>query len=297
MRPLAATLLYLAFVFIGAALLAPWIYHGLHLAAMEYPNLRPMAESPFHRYLNRCLIGLALLGLWPFLRALEMRSAQQLGFHSNQPARELGIGLVWSLAIVTVLASIAILSGAHLLTLSDLNWPKHLRNALPPMIVVPVIEEILFRAGLFGALRKRGTFWTAAILSSAIYALVHFFARPEYPSQVHWHSGLVVLGQMLHGFTEWRLLLPAFINLLLIGLILAVAFEQTGAIYMSIGLHAGFIFAAKTFPFITSPSPKASQWIWGSDKLIDGWAACLFLLVMFFLFKRRGRNSSQEPVA
>lgn len=294
MRPIAATFIYIAFVFLGAALLAPWLYKVVQLAAMEYPGLRPLAQSPFHRYLNRCLIALALIGLWQFLRALQIRSANQLGFTASNPVSDMMRGLLWALAVIALLTGAAVLAQAHVLSSRELLWAKHLRNAVLAALLVPVIEEVLFRAGLFGALRKRWSLWPAAIISSLIYALVHFFARPENPPAVQWDSGFVILGHMLHGFTDWRLFLPAFINLFLIGVLLALAYEKTRAIYFSLGLHAGFIFGAKTFSFLTDPAPRANQWLWGSEKLIDGWAACLALVLLLLLFFRSQRPTSTE---
>lgn len=41
-------------------------------------------------------------------------------------------------------------------------------------IVGPILEEIVFRMIIFGALYKRFNFWIAAIISSLIFAVVHF---------------------------------------------------------------------------------------------------------------------------
>lgn len=52
-------------------------------------------------------------------------------------------------------------------------------KATPSLIIVvavigPILEEIVFRMIIFGALYKRFNFWIAAIVSSLIFAAVHF---------------------------------------------------------------------------------------------------------------------------
>src|SRR6185295_13366099 len=71
MRALRALGLYLLAVFIGGALLAPGLYFLAQSFAEPFSHL---ANSPFHRFVNRSLLGVALLGLWPLLRALGINS-------------------------------------------------------------------------------------------------------------------------------------------------------------------------------------------------------------------------------
>jgi hypothetical protein len=73
---------------------------------------------------------------------------------------------------------------------------------------------------------------------------------------------------------------PAFFTLLVAGAILALAYQRTGNLFMSMGVHAGWIFWLKSYRFFTQESPGAARWIWGSDKLIDGWLPLLILAVV-----------------
>src|SRR5580704_17993447 len=74
LRPTLALLAYVCAVFIGGALLAPWLYW---LAGRVAPGSQ-LAAKPFHRYLDRSLLGIALVGIWPLLRGLDLRSPWQL---------------------------------------------------------------------------------------------------------------------------------------------------------------------------------------------------------------------------
>src|SRR5205814_4928060 len=69
MRPLRSLFLYVAAVFVGAALLAPWIYWLMQWAASQSSSFAGLSSQPFHRYVNRALLLLAIAGLWPFLRS------------------------------------------------------------------------------------------------------------------------------------------------------------------------------------------------------------------------------------
>jgi len=144
--------------------------------------------------------------------------------------------------------------------------------------IVATLEEILFRGGIFGGFRRVFDWRFALVVSSAIYALVHFLERAVLVGDVTWLSGLLLLPQMLCGFVEVQKLVPGFFSLTLAGALLALAYQRTGNLYFSIGLHAGWIFWLKSYGFLTHAQAGARLWFWGSGKLIDGWLAFFVLL-------------------
>jgi len=154
------------------------------------------------------------------------------------------------------------------------------------------LEETFFRGALLGGLRRAHSWGLALVVSSAIYALVHFFQRPPTPAEVYWYSGLVTLMDMAHGFAEWKSLVPGFFTLTLAGLILGLAYQRTGNLYFSAGLHAGWIFWLKFSGVTTSPRPGTDAWIWSSGKVVDGWLALVALAGVMILLLRFWR---QDP--
>ena len=70
MRPLRALVIYIAVVFVGGALLAPWPYWLVQTGAQTSPK---PANAPFHRYVNRSWLIPALAGLWPLLTLVVPR--------------------------------------------------------------------------------------------------------------------------------------------------------------------------------------------------------------------------------
>jgi membrane protease YdiL (CAAX protease family) len=151
---------------------------------------------------------------------------------------------------------------------------------------VGILEELVFRGALFGALRGVQGWKLALVTSSLVYALVHFLDRAELRGGVvEWNSGLALLPPMLRGFAAFDRMIPAFLNLAVVGGILAYAYQRTGNLYFSIGLHAGWIFAVKSYGFLAVPNPAASPWFWGSAKLIDGWMALGGLMLAYAMVR------------
>jgi membrane protease YdiL (CAAX protease family) len=277
MRPGKALLLYLLFVFIGAPLLSPWIYFGLqHLGA---------PAIPFRRVVDRSLLILALLAIWPLIKSLQIRSASEIGLRAFSP-RDVERGFVFGSLLLLTAATAAILSGAAHWDAAFTPRANLLTSALLPAVTVPILEEILFRGAIFTSLRKTSNTTAALWISAAIYAIVHFFARPENPSHVQWNSGFTILAGMLAGFADLHTVIPGFLTLTLLGVLLALAYLKTGALYLSMGIHAALIFWIKIFNAATNPAPTANLWFWGTDRLIDGWFTFLLLAIATIVFAK-----------
>ena len=297
MKPGRVILVFTLAVFFGGALLAPWLYWLAQWGADHWAGLRSLAANPFHRFVNRSLLVLALAGIWPLMRALGAGSWRQVGWvglggQASRLAAGFGLGFV-SLAVVGVLA---LLGGGWNLR-SSASLGKAVPAALASALVVAVLEETFFRGAIMGALRRAHSATFALVLSSAIYALLHFFQRPAAPDQVHWFSGLALLPQMMRGFVTWRMLVPDFFNLALVGIILGLAYQRTGNLYFSVGLHGGWVFWLKIWGEITTVQTGANPWLWGSAKLIDGWLTLLVLAaVLMWVWRCRWLESNSDHV-
>jgi uncharacterized protein len=288
--PVAVILLYLIVVFVGAALIAPRFYASAQFLRDISYRFNFIADAPFNRFVSRCLILLAIVGLPSLLKALGLRSASVLRFRGGaRHCVEAMQGFAWAFVALAMLAAmylafeVRVVDAEH----SSVRWMQHLKNAAISATLVGVFEEILFRGALFGALRQSFSFARAAMLSSALYSLLHFLRQPEFAGRhVEWTSGFEVLGQMLAGFTDFHVMIPAFLNYMLVGFLLALVFERSGSILFPIGLHAGLVFWLKSLNFVTNPVKGAANWFWGSEKVVDGWAAGILLLLLFLLIER-----------
>jgi len=298
MRPILALVIYLVFVFAGGALLAPGLWWLTQAGAQDFPNI---AGAPFHRFVDRSLLILALGGLWPLLGALGATSRREIGIIPPYgQSKKLFGGLLLGFLSLAIVAGTAIGFGDRLLA-QNLTAHKIVGTILGAMItaaLVATLEEILFRGGIFGGLRRMLYWPIALVVSSLVYALVHFLQRTELVGAVTWHSGFDLLPQMLRGFADLHALVPGFFSLTLAGILLGLAYQRTGNLYFSIGLHAGWIFWLKTYGTFTTDAPGARTWFWGGSKMIDGWLAFFVLAVTLAILKfllRQKRSPFQIP--
>ena len=304
MRALRTLIIYIAVVFLGGALLAPWVYWLVQSIAHSFPQVwneffPKIAGAPFYRYVNRALLGLALIGLWPFLKNFGATSASDLGLvNPAGQGRKIGGGFLLGFGSLAMVAGLAIVSGARHFNgaFSGKILTEKLLGVVATAVIVALLEEILFRGGLFGALKKVFHWKFALAVNSVVYALVHFMESAREPAVVTWYSGLAILPQMLRGFTDWHAVIPGFFNLTLAGAILALAYQRTGNLYFSIGLHAGWIFWLKAYGILTVAAPRMNTWCWGQGKLavVNGWIALPVLAATLFIFARLS-GAKQNP--
>ncbi len=276
MGALRAWSLYLGLVVVGGALLAPWGYWLTQESAAYCAWLVPLAHNPFPRFVHRSLLVLAIAGLCPLLRHLKVRSWREAGLTSltGQWGR-LGAGLALGFGSLAVVGGIELGCGARgwAASLSGAEVLRHLVNAGGAAVAVALLEEVLFRGALYGTLRRELPWRVALVVSSLVYAWVHFFAPVTWVGPVGWTSGLAALGEMLRGFIQPASLFPTLLNLTLVGAMLALAYQRTGTLCFSMGLHGGWIFWLKSYGLLTQGLADQHTWWWGTGKLIDGWLA------------------------
>jgi hypothetical protein len=305
MRLICLLAVYLGAVFGGGALLAPWLYQATQWGAKHWTALAGLAQNPFSRFVLRSILGVAVLGLWPLLRGCGMLSAQAMGLsRSGRPARNWAAGFVIGFGSLAVAAGLAIVCGGREANLSH-SGPEMMNlllGATATAVVVSVLEELIFRGALFGILRKALAWPAAWVLSSAVYAAAHFLQKAPGPAHVDWLSGIRLLPELFRIPPDGGGLAPAFLTLLLAGAVLALAYERTGSLFMSMGLHAGWIFWLTAYRSLTRGRADGSALIWGGDRLIDGWLPCLILAVVLAgvwrgwgAKDRRGRLGEASP--
>jgi hypothetical protein len=279
---------YLSAVFVGGALLAPWLYWGVNAAAGGWPLLHALSDHPFHRFVHRSLLLMAVVGLWPLLRAAEIRSLGQLGVRWDRGAKgRFGVGVATVLVVMGAMALLAMGAGIR-------GWRSEgfgsdvsvLFRAAMTGLTVGMLEELLFRGVLFGMLLKSLRPGAALILSSVIYAATHFLARPAGPEEMAWWSGLAVMGGMVAGLADWERLMPGAVTLTLLGMLFAFCHRRTGDLMFSVGLHAGLVFHIKVFGHFTTGAAGTNLWFWGSKQLIDGWFAVWVICLLWLVCER-----------
>jgi CAAX protease family protein len=241
--------LYAVAVVLLGALLAPWLFWTLQALAVPIPAIGSLARQPFHRIFDRALLIVAFAGLWPLLRYAGFRSWSDVGFvKARDWWRHVLIGFTLGLGSLALVITITVLLGTRSLNL-DRSAGQVIGAILRYLltgIVVALIEETFFRGALQGALQRGMKIGVAIVLTSVIYSAIHFVkpSRINIPAeQVAWNSGLKCLSGIATQSYYERNVLVGFVTLFLAGCILGLAYAQTKALYLSLGLHAGWVLA------------------------------------------------------
>jgi len=264
-RILALLSVFIGGVLVAGALLAP----PLFFAAQSYIQSHPdsslsalLSKSEFPGYFNRAAMLAAFIGLIPMLRSLHMTRRQMTGdLTARQGWPQLGLG--FGVALVWIAAMGIVCFAAEACRLKSSPGWGGIAMPLASGFTVAAMEELLFRGAALGMLShslgaRRGLWWT-----TLFFALVHFLKPPAHGTilaeQVTWTSGFWVIPQLFRGFGQWNNFIGEFVLLFAVGWVLATARQRTGGLWLSIGLHAGWVAGMKYFSQIIATTPSLNN--------------------------------------
>jgi membrane protease YdiL (CAAX protease family) len=227
---------------LAACLLTPAVYSLLAAVLPEMP-------WPYSRVFDRVALVAAVV-------CLARRRADFDTAYLAQYWRELGSARAWRvlslaalLTLGSTLAALPLVVAGGTLTWHPERTPLELvtkgLSYVPAALVIALIEESLFRLLLFEGLRGRLGTVPAALLSSLLYAFVHFLSPADYVYP-GWSPGV--------GFSYLAAVADQFsgpgvpaglVGLLLIGSTLCLAFVRGRSFAVCVGLHAGWVLGAK----------------------------------------------------
>jgi uncharacterized protein len=124
---------------------------------------------------------------------------------------------------------------------------------------VALMEEWFFRGALFSLLLRAMKPVPTLLFLSFFFAIIHLLQPP--PSAVvaddavSAGTGFWMVGQIFQKFGQAHFLIAEGATLFMVGLILGWARWQTKSLWLSIGLHAGWVFGIKLFAGFTR-TPK-----------------------------------------
>jgi len=265
-------LAYFSAVILIACLVSPPLYWAG--SALADNGVIPFLKGfPFHRYFSRSLQIAALVMLWPAFRWIGIRSSGELGIEQNPLRwRDLAAGI--AVAIIPVL-----LLSAGCLNFEIYRLKKEIAfsgvfRILATAPAVAVLEEFLFRGVLLGLCLRAMKPPAAALVSSAVFAIVHFLrvAKPEVAIPVDWFSGFAQLPQAFSSAPPWPILGWGILSLLLAGLILAFAALRTRSLFLPIGIHAGWIAGQQGLQMIAKFQVKPADALlpWIGPNVVSG---------------------------
>lgn len=285
------------------SLLSPWI------AALWNLIIEPTAgwqASPysFPRIFSRLFMILAVV-LFFFCRSLlKIPSSSQLGL---QPMAEgyknLLRGFFVALASLVALGLIMSMSGIFTpyFRLSAAVALERSFKALLAALTVGFLEEIFFRGIIFKGLLEDWRPLGALLATNLFYSGIHFVKPTEkiaYSAGFDPWMGVRHLISSFQPFIEPTMLFPGIFGLFLIGLVLSYAFLRTGSLYLSIGLHAGWVFGLKTIRVFGDYRREDLGWLFGSTdpKLVSGAAGWIIILAVGITIHWMTRNQQTRSL-
>jgi membrane protease YdiL (CAAX protease family) len=280
---------FFATIVIGAILAPILFWSAQSLAAHSIFSF--LAKYDFETFFHRALLVAAVLLLWPLLRISHVRCLADLGIASNSRwGRDLFAGV--AISVVPLLFCGVLLVALHVYAFRhSFAWPRFGKMLLAS-IAVPFIEEVFFRGIVLGVLLRTGRKYIAIFAVSAIFAVVHFLKAPERTSEiVTWASGFSSIAHAFDGIGDPMMLASAFGTLFVVGWILADARVLTHSLWLSIGLHAGWIFGSGAFSRLARQQTLAFPWI-GKNMLVGiiplGVAALTWVIMRIWVKYDRG---------
>lgn len=304
-------------ILIGAVL-APFLYWGGKLVVerawiADIPVLEKlhgsMDRARFSRYFNRSLVAGALILLFPTLKWLGGREnesrtmSERLQIRAN-PQRwiHLVAGFLLGAIPLFLLGWFYVEKGWYLPRVEHDPLPGIISGALFTAFAVSFLEEFLFRGALTSVFSSILRPWPLLISVAVFFALVHFLKPPAHAdiTEVGPLSGFVMLKIIFGQFGDWYFLAAEFAVLFAVGWVLGYARMVTGSLWLSIGLHAGWVFGVGTFsPLTTRNFEPASMMPWLGDNLRVGLASILVVAstgaVVWLWLRRTRRDGSNQP--
>ena len=160
--------------------------------------------------------------------------------------------------------------------------------------LIGFIEEVFFRGFVLQSFREDMSTAIAVCATSAIYSVLHFLNTEVLVARGFQVSvGLTTMSQFLKPiFLQFIENLPSSIGLFLVGVVLSYAFLLTKSLYLSVGLHSGWVFMMKADSLFLVRIREKHEWFFGnSNQLVTGFIIWGFLICILFIIKKVYRNT------
>jgi uncharacterized protein len=253
---------------------------------------------PFSRIFDRFFMISGIILFFVCQRFLQLGSLKEVGLlPRTQAVKDVSMGA--GLAIASMIALTLLMSLTDAFTpffrLSATETLARCGKALMAAVTVGFLEEIFFRGIIFKGLLQDTRPVSAYLLANLFFSAIHFVqpADDAFLSGIEPTAGFRHLIQSFRPFLNPELL-PGFFGLFIIGAVLCYAFQRTGTLYLSMGLHAGWIFSLKTFGVFGRYTREDLGWMFGSTdpKVVSGVVSWVGIIIVGVLVYRLTRERS-----
>lgn len=270
LKDLGRILLYLLATLVLGALLAPILFHGAQWLA-EQGVLPWLKTQPFRRFFNRSVQVSAILLLWPLAKSFRIRTIAELGLRPDPLWWRRWLTGVFA-AVILMLAMCAAVYGFGGIQFLEPAARRlgELRKVLVTAVAVGVLEECLFRGAFLGIFQRTMGIRAALFVSSAFFSVLHFIKPITItvaPSDVNWLSGFALIPVAFSQWSDPAMIGALFTTLFAVGWVLGWATQRTQSLWMSIGLHSGWVLCAQGFGKFARFAEGGLPWM-GTDLRI-----------------------------
>lgn len=235
------------------------------------------------------LFGKSLKILPLILSAIKLRH----GF-----LRQFFLGLLLAVLSLLIYYSLALLFGVWIIHIDFYSVGIIISKLIEYTLLgclIGFIEEAFFRGFVLQSFMEDMSLPIAVCTTSIIYSILHFFKADVYVTTgFQAFVGFTTIIQFFKPlFLDFVINLPSIIGYFLVGVVLSYAFIRTGSVYLSIGLHSGWVFMMKADGMFLVRIREKSGWLFGDSKLVTGIIIWIFLLCMLFVIKKIYSNTHQ----
>lgn len=307
MKSYQRLLIFVLLVLALTAVASPWAATAWDLMSGAQAVARE-DRIPFSRIFDRFFMISGVLLFFAYRPLLKIESPSQLGLTPRaRAAHDIAIGLCLALGSMLLLGLIMSLAEVYkpFFRLSLSESLEQCAKALLTAFTVGFLEEIFFRGIIFRGLLEDWKPLPAFVVANLFYSALHFVRPAEeyFLSGIDPWAGFRHLFSTFAPFLEPAQIAPGIIGLFLIGIVLTYAFVRTGTLYLSIGLHAGWIISIKTVRVFGDYTRESLGWLFGSTdpKIVSGvmtWAGVILVgvAVHWITRKRVGLAPANETV-
>lgn len=265
-------LLLLLGVLVLASLAAPLVSWGLAAA------VGTAHRFSFPRVYDRVLQIVAGVALIACRRWLGLTSWRALGLGDRTRRGDLWVGVAVAIGGMVLLLGCMYAAGA-LTPAWRYPLAKGLRKTLAGIVAAGLIgtgEELLFRGVLLSGLLREMRRGAAVAWVTGVYAVVHFMRGGKQVGPVTLTSGFERVASAVAPLAD-PVILPGLVGFVLLGLVLAYARLRSGALYLPIGLHIGWVLIARVGR-VVADFPRQPGLLWGERRPpivsgVAGWLA------------------------
>ena len=255
----------------------------------------------FGKVMRRILMLSALITFVIFGRSLNIATLMSSGFKQRHRClKRFSLGLLLATTSLLVFYSLALIFGAWIIDVDFSSVGIIISKIIKYLLIgclIGCIEEAFFRGFILQSFMEDMSVPAAICASSLLYSILHFFRADVFVSTgFQAFVGFTTMAQFFKPiFLQFWSNLPSVIGLFLVGVVLSYAFVKTKSLYLSIGLHSGWVFMMKADGMFLTRIREKTGILFGDSQLVTGIIGWIFLLcILFVIWKIYSRTHILE---